>query len=169
MQLGNEDKLPRFTVQSDDLGRVQPLLGALSMGDERGVAARLEALEASHRQGMDLSMSVASVRGRVRICQGMDEMKRLVNSVVKSAGVPAATAPVVTVTPVPTFAAAVSAGGGVAGAGTAGGRARQAGQLQPFLNRGRQQGAGKAGQVQQARQDRSSSAGKRQRVDQKGG
>ena len=53
MQLGNEDKLPRFTVQSDDLGRVQPLLGALSLGDEPGVAARLEALEASHRQGMD--------------------------------------------------------------------------------------------------------------------
>ena len=116
----------------------------------RGVAARLEALEASHRKGME-------------------EMKRLVNSVVKSAGVPTATAPVVTVTPVPTFAAAVSAGGGGAGAGTAGGRARQAGQLQPFLNRGGQQGAGQAGPVLQARQDRSSSAGRWQRVDQEGG
>ena len=73
-------------------------------------------------------------------------------------------------TPVPSFAAAaVAEGSGVAGAGTAGGRARQAGQLQPFLNRGRQQGAGQAGPVLQARQDRSSSAGKRQRVDQEGG
>ena len=50
--LGNKDKLPRFVVQSDDLPRVLPLLGALSIGDERAVAARLEALEAAQRQNM---------------------------------------------------------------------------------------------------------------------
>ena len=30
-QLGDEDKLPRFQVQSDDLPRVLPLLGAVSV------------------------------------------------------------------------------------------------------------------------------------------
>ena len=50
--LGNQDKIPRFLVQSDDLPRVLPLLGALSVGDERGVAARLEALELAQKQSM---------------------------------------------------------------------------------------------------------------------
>ena len=39
-------------MQSDDLPRVLPLLGALSVGDERGVAARLEALELAQKQSM---------------------------------------------------------------------------------------------------------------------
>ena len=43
--LGDTDSLPRLTIQSDDLQRVAPLLNAVSIGDERGVAARLEALE----------------------------------------------------------------------------------------------------------------------------
>ena len=51
-KLGNKDKLPRFVVQSDDLTRVIPLLGALSVGDERSVSARLEALELSQKQNM---------------------------------------------------------------------------------------------------------------------
>ena len=50
--LGNLDKLPRFVVQSDDLPRVIPLLGALSIGDEQAVSVRLEALEATQRQNM---------------------------------------------------------------------------------------------------------------------
>ena len=50
--LGDNNKLPRFVVQSEDLPRVLPLLGALSVGDERSVAARLEALEGSQRQNM---------------------------------------------------------------------------------------------------------------------
>ena len=50
--LGDNNKLPRFVVQSEDLTRVLPLLGALSVGDERSVAARLEALEGSQRQNM---------------------------------------------------------------------------------------------------------------------
>ena len=45
--LGEADRLPRLTVQSDDLQRVTPLLNAVSIGDERGVSARLEALEIS--------------------------------------------------------------------------------------------------------------------------
>ena len=52
IELGNQERLPRFLVQSDDLQRVLPLLGALSVSDERSVAARLEALEASQRQNM---------------------------------------------------------------------------------------------------------------------
>ena len=40
-QLGDEDKLPRFQVQSDDLPRVLPLLGAVSVGDMHGLSARL--------------------------------------------------------------------------------------------------------------------------------
>ena len=43
--LGDVARLPRLTIQSDDLQRVAPLLNAVSIGDERGVAARLEALE----------------------------------------------------------------------------------------------------------------------------
>ena len=38
-KLGDEDKLPRFNVQSDDLPRVLPLLGAVSVGDEQGVCS----------------------------------------------------------------------------------------------------------------------------------
>ena len=43
--LGDSNTLPRLTIQSDDLQRIAPLLNAVSIGDERGVAARLEALE----------------------------------------------------------------------------------------------------------------------------
>ena len=94
VELGDKDLLPRFVVGSEDLQRVQPLLGALSVGDERGVAARLEALEHSHRQGME-------------------RMERLVASMVRGATVPA-TVPQVIVTPTdpPTFAAAAEGGGG---------------------------------------------------------
>ena len=51
-KLGDLAKLPRLLVQSDDLPRILPLLGAVSIGDERGVAARLEALEVAHHQEM---------------------------------------------------------------------------------------------------------------------
>jgi hypothetical protein len=52
-RLSNEATMPRFLVQSDDLPRVGPLLGAVSVGDERGVSARLEALEAAQRAGIE--------------------------------------------------------------------------------------------------------------------
>ena len=45
--LGDADRLPRLTVQSDDLQRVAPLLNAVSIGDEQGVSARLEAFSQS--------------------------------------------------------------------------------------------------------------------------
>ena len=40
-QLGDRDKLPRFQVQSDNLPRMLPLLGAVSVGDMHGLSARL--------------------------------------------------------------------------------------------------------------------------------
>ena len=51
-KLDKTDRLPHFMVQSDDLPRVLPLLGPVSVGDECGVSARLEALEASQRKSM---------------------------------------------------------------------------------------------------------------------
>ena len=146
VQLGNEDKLPRFTIQSDDLGRVQPLLGAVSMGDERGVAARLEALETSTRQGMD-------------------EMKRLVASVVRGSAGPVTSPPVIQVTAAPTLAAEQTGG---PGARTARGQAVQSEASRTpttFLSRDRQEDSIGAGG---RRQDRSSSAGKRQRTNEEG-
>ena len=43
LQLGNDKKLPRLVVSSDDLGKVP--FGALSVSNERSVSARLESLE----------------------------------------------------------------------------------------------------------------------------
>ena len=68
--LGDQDKLPRFLVQSDDLPRVLPLLGALSVGDERSVAARLEALELAQKQSMvEMKRMVESVTRGVNVAQ----------------------------------------------------------------------------------------------------
>jgi hypothetical protein len=41
-KLDKADRLPCFMVHSDDLPRVLPLLGLVSVGDERGVSARLK-------------------------------------------------------------------------------------------------------------------------------
>jgi hypothetical protein len=157
-QLSDQANTPRFLVQSDDLPRIAPLLGELSVGDERGVAARLEALEISHKKGLE-------------------KMERLMVSVVRGTKVPD-TALHVIVTPPTQQAAAVR--GGDAGAdgaqrnrrpGPGQGRAAQgeANKLQQtFHNRWRQEGSQKVMQGQQLRQDRSSSAGKRQRTDEEG-
>ena len=51
--LGDNDNLARFMVQSDDLPRVVPLLGAVSVSDERSVGARLEALEVAQKKNME--------------------------------------------------------------------------------------------------------------------
>jgi hypothetical protein len=87
-KLSDEAKTPRFLIQSDDLARIAPLLEAVSIGDERGVSARLEALEAAQRAGME-------------------EMKRMVAGLARSATQPStATAPPgIEVTPAaPSFA-----------------------------------------------------------------
>jgi hypothetical protein len=63
-KLGDANNLPRFMVQSDDLPRVMPLLAAVSVSDERSVSARLEALEAAQQRGME-------------------EMKRMISSMLK--------------------------------------------------------------------------------------
>ena len=47
------DRLPRFMVHCDELGRVLPLLGAVSISDERSVSARLEALEMGMKKMTD--------------------------------------------------------------------------------------------------------------------
>ena len=90
--LGDKDNLPRFTVQSDDLHRILPLLGAVSVADERGVGARLEALEATQKRNME-------------------DMKRLVNDAVKAFKMPVheAAVPEVTVTR-PNYATVTAAG-----------------------------------------------------------
>ena len=114
--LGNKDKLPRFVVQSDDLPRVLPLLGALSVGDERAVSARLEALEAAQRQNMVEMRRILTASNQAR--SGLDS----------TAGVVAT--PDITLTP-PSFGAAVAreqnslsyaamAGGSQSGGGAAG-------------------------------------------------
>ena len=126
------------------------------MGDERGVAARLEALKLSHRQGME-------------------EVKRMMAAVVRGAAVSTTTHAIpgieVTAPASPSFAA-VTRGGGAEGArGRAAQVQGQAGQGQgqvgapSFFNRERQEGGLQAGQGRQPlRQDRSSSASKRLRT-----
>ena len=52
-KLDKNARLPRFLVQSDDLPRVLPLLGAVSISDERGVSARLEALECNQEKTLN--------------------------------------------------------------------------------------------------------------------
>jgi hypothetical protein len=167
-QLSDKANTPRFLVQSDDLPRIAPLLGELSVGDERGVAARLEALERSHRQGLE-------------------KMERMIASVKKGATMSAISPQVIVTSPTPSsFAAAAAVGGGMAGvqdvtrerqpgqgrAGKGQGQAvqrRAPGTPLSFFSRGRQEGGLQAGQGSQPRQDRSSSAGKRQRTDEEGG
>ena len=53
VELGDKTMPPRFMVGREELERVQPLLGVLSLRDANGVVDRLEALEPSYRQGMD--------------------------------------------------------------------------------------------------------------------
>ena len=109
-KLGDEDKLPRFNVQSDDLPRVLPLLGAVSVGDEQGVSACLEALETAQRTGME-------------------EMKRLVASIARSSAQTTSVPDIVVTNP--TFA-------NVIGARVAPAPGRQTPQFLP--RQGRQEG-----------------------------
>ena len=154
VELGDKNMLPRLVVGSEDLERVHLLLSALSVVDDCGVAARLEMLEQSHRGGME-------------------ELERMMASMMRGATVPA-TEPQVIVTPpdLQSFSAVV-AGGGVGGDLRARGAGPSAvprvpGHQPPFLNRGMQEGGLQAGQGRQQRQDRSSSASNRQRTDEEG-
>ena len=52
-KLDNEARVPRFMIQSDDLPRVLPLLGAIGVSDERGVSARLESMEANQKRAFE--------------------------------------------------------------------------------------------------------------------
>ncbi len=167
-ELGDADNLPRFMVQSDDLPRVAPLLGAVSVGDERGVSARLEALEQSHRLGLEkMDRMMASVmRGAYQ------QPTSTTASHEQCSGAPG---PQVIVTPPPpaSFSAVAARRTRNPGPGMTQGQSQAtqggAGPQQPFFDRGRKENGLQAGQGRQPRQDRSSSAGKRQRMDEEGG
>ena len=58
MSLNHSDKLPRFTVSSEDLTRVSAMVNCLELRDERSVAARMESLELSMRRMQDTVMSL---------------------------------------------------------------------------------------------------------------
>ena len=134
-ELGDKDNLPRFMVQSDDLHRILPLLGAVSVGDERGVGARLEALEVTQRRNME-------------------EMKMMVNEAVRAMKMPMqqvyvpqqASVPDVTVTR-PNYATVTAGAGGSSqnmsflqrpSRGEGGGRARGRQDRTPSLKRVRE-------------------------------
>ena len=112
-KLGDEDRLPRFLVQSDDLPRVLPLLGAVSVGDERGVSARLEALESTQSKNMEEMRRM--VREMTRAQQAAPGLVPRVTAIVP------ATVPDVVVSPASDYA------GVVRGRGEAPGRASRAG------------------------------------------
>ena len=61
-KLNNENKLPKLTVNSEDLGRVSTMLNSLSLRDEMTVAARLESLEMTMRRMQD-SINTKGPRG----------------------------------------------------------------------------------------------------------
>ena len=135
--LGNNNKLPRFVVQSDDLPRVLPLLGALSVGDEQSVAARLEALEGAQKQNMMEMRRMMANNGSAFSSLGANPGSQMLN-------------PGITVSP-PSFGSAsgVAGSGGAAvhqlqnkpsyaataGRGAGGGRAEGTVQSQDFLQR----------------------------------
>jgi hypothetical protein len=144
-KLSSGATMPRFLVQSDDLPRVGPLLGAVSVGDERGVSARLEALEAAQRAGID-------------------EVKRMVVASLARGAVVQPTAPDIVVTG-PLAYAAVAGGAGGPGGSVAGSapahRPPPPAQQEQFFGRlSRATGAGRqAGQG--ARVERSTSKKRR--------
>ena len=69
-KLNNENKLPKLTVNSEDLGRVSTMLNSLSLRDEMTVAARLESLEMTMRRMQD-SINTKGPRGNQGGFQGV--------------------------------------------------------------------------------------------------
>ena len=53
-KLDKGNRLPRFMIHCDELGRVLPLIGAISISEERTVSARMEALEIGLRKLTDV-------------------------------------------------------------------------------------------------------------------
>ena len=52
--LTNQDRLPKFVIHSEELGRVSHMMGTLSIRDEQSVSARLESLEAGMKKMMEV-------------------------------------------------------------------------------------------------------------------
>ena len=80
MKLNHKDKLPRLTVNSEDLGRVSTMLTSLSLRDEMSVAARLESLELTMRRMQDSIVNsqqvpVRGFRGNQGSIQGGQEVQ----------------------------------------------------------------------------------------------
>ena len=59
MKLNHENKMPRFTVSSEDLGRVTTMPSSLCLRDERSVSARMESLELTMRRLQDSIVTIA--------------------------------------------------------------------------------------------------------------
>ena len=60
-KLIKENKVPRFTVSSQDLGRVSTMVTSLSLRDEKSVSSRLESLELTMRRMQESIMNVRQV------------------------------------------------------------------------------------------------------------
>ena len=136
-KLGDEDRLPRFLVQSDDLPRVLPLLGAGSVGDERGVSARLEALESTQSKNMEEMKRM--VREMVRVQEAAPRPMPTVKAIPDPV-------PEIVVSPASNFAGVVRGRREVparaSGPGGPSAQAGEAGQNSSFFNRQGGRGAG---------------------------
>ena len=66
MGLNHNSKLPRFTVSSEDLGRVSNMADSLNLRDERSVATRMESVELSMRHLGGLSGAQGAGEGGSR-------------------------------------------------------------------------------------------------------
>ena len=71
-KLNNKNKLPKLTVNSEDLGKVSTMLNSLSLRDEMTVAARLGSLEMTMRRMQD-SINTKGSRGNQGGFQGVQE------------------------------------------------------------------------------------------------
>ena len=105
MKLNHEDKLPRFTVSSEDLGRVSSMVNCLTLRDERSVAARMESLELTMRRMQDSMVNLQQVPTRGRSGQGLQVQEPQGGRAPSSAST-ASPAPLIVVSgdEVPTFA-----------------------------------------------------------------
>ena len=99
MGLNHNNKLPRFTVSSEDLWGVSGMADSLHLRDERSVAARMESLELSMRRVQDalVSFQQAPARGGRGGQVGFQGPKVQGKEVQGGGGIPPPSAPVLLV------------------------------------------------------------------------